>query len=280
MQLDWGRSPLVMGIINITPDSFSDGGQFLAPEKAISHAGKLIREGAHILDLGAESSRPGSLPIDENTEIDRLIPVVEAINREFPHIPISVDTYKPKVIERALAHGAAIINNIKGFGFETEECLTKMKGYDPYLIIMHMRGNPLTMQENLDESENPIPIINSYFEKQISLLRDYGISHERIILDPGIGFGKTVEQNCQILKNLSSFKTISGIQYNFPLLIGLSRKSFMGHILEEENPKNRDLGSKILEVYSYQKGAAMIRTHDVLSLHNSLTLLKAVEDVS
>lgn len=247
------NSPFVMGILNVTPDSFSDGGKYFTPEKAAEHGIRMIDMGADIIDIGGESSRPGADAVSTEEELKRVIPVIQKILLERPSAIISVDTYKRAVALEALQNGAVIINDISGFRFDPK-ILEITKKFNASIIIMHMLGNPKTMQNN-PQYENVVEEIYDFLFTQSQIAQDYEL--DNIFVDPGIGFGKTVEHNLEILRRLGDFKSLG-----FPVLIGLSRKSFIGKLLNLD-VDNRDEATSMLEVLSIKNGARLIRTHNV-----------------
>lgn len=253
--------PYLMGILNITPDSFSDGGLHFDKEVAIKAAVEMIRKGADILDIGGESSRPGSDPVLEEEEIRRIIPVIEGILEIIPEAIISVDTYKSRVAEKALKSGAAIINDITGGRLDTQ-ILDIISEYKATYVLMHSRSIPKDMQSYTDYN-NLIGEIKMSLEHRLQIAKSHNIG--QIIVDPGIGFAKTVDQNYEIIKRLHEFTA-----FDCPLLIGLSRKSFIGTSLNLATDK-RDFPSAILETISIMNGARIIRTHNV---DNFLTVKK------
>jgi dihydropteroate synthase len=242
-----------MGVLNVTPDSFSDGGKFLAPDNAISRAQQMIEEGADIIDIGGESSRPGSEPVSEEEELNRIIPVLDALSSA--EIPISVDTYKANVAEKALAKGAAIINDISGLNFDPE-LADVVAEHNASIILMHTLGKPKTMQKNI-YYDDVIEDIHQYLENSIETAMNAGISEENIVIDPGIGFGKTIEHNLEIIKRLKEFSDL-----NKPILIGTSRKSFIGKILDLP-VEDRLEGTLATLAVSIMNGAKILRVHDV-----------------
>lgn len=254
--------PLIMGIVNITPDSFSDGGNYLDPQTAILHAKKLAEEGADILDLGAESSRPGSDAVSEEEELRRLLPVLDALLSDTSiKTPISIDTYKPAVATACLDRGAHIINDITGA--QNPEMRSIAAKHDVPLIIMHMQGTPKTMQEN-PQYHDVVDDIIDFFEQQIRLCRQENVT--KIICDPGIGFGKTADHNLEILKRLQEFSILS-----VPLLIGTSRKSFIQKTIGGA-PHDRLEGTLASNVIAAVHGAHIFRVHDVKACKRALDL--------
>lgn len=246
-------SAYVMGILNVTPDSFSDGGKYLNPDIAAEHGIEMIDKGADLIDIGGESNRPGSESISSEEESKRILPVIQKILLERPTAIISVDTTKNIVASKALQHGAVIINDISGFKNDIKLVETTKK-FNASLAIMHMLGNPKTMQQNPDY-ENVVEEIYDFLEAQTEIAVNAGIKN--IFVDPGIGFGKTVDHNLEIIQRLGDFKSLG-----YPILIGLSRKSFLGKILDLD-VENRDVPTSIVETLSVKNGARIIRTHNV-----------------
>jgi len=243
----------VMGILNVTPDSFSDGGKYLDKARAINFGIKMLNNGADIVDIGGESSRPGAQTIDAETEIERVIPVIEGILLRNPEAILSVDTTKNEVAELALNAGAKMINDISGGTFEPDIMKTVADHRAAY-VIMHMKGKPSDMQSN-PSYENVIEEIYDFLYQQIRKAKNAGIQH--IFVDPGIGFGKRVEDNFNIIKRLEDFKSLS-----YPILLGVSRKSFLGKFLDLK-VDDRDIPTSITESFAVEKGARIIRTHNV-----------------
>ena len=259
---DWCTNPkkrtLVMGIVNVTPDSFSDGGKYFAPITAIDFAFKLIDEGADIIDIGGESTRPGADKVSCSEELARVIPVIEGIRSNKNKILISIDTTKSVVAKEAVEAGANIINDVSGLSFDNQmpETIAQLK---VPVIIMHMKGNPSDMQEN-PKYKDLINEIITYFEEKINIAINTGIEREMIILDPGIGFGKTVEHNFKILSELNRFNNLE-----LPLLIGPSRKSFIGLTLNLP-PEDRLDGTAATVAVGVNNGARIVRVHDVKNM--------------
>jgi len=246
-----------MGILNITPDSFSDGGKYYNLDNAVEYALELVKQGADIIDVGGESTRPGAKAISLDDEINRVVPVIKSI-RSVSSIPISIDTYKSEVAQIALDSGANIINDISGLKFDSK-MIDVVKEHNVPIVIMHIKGTPLNMQIN-PYYDNIIDEIKSYFEKRINLCLDYGIPKTHIILDPGIGFGKQLNDNFTIIKELNTF-----IELGYPILIGPSRKSFIGLTLDL--PVNDRLeGTAAAITASIMNGAHIVRVHDVLEM--------------
>ncbi|MDF1645705.1 MAG: dihydropteroate synthase [Legionellaceae bacterium] len=256
--------PLLMGILNVTPDSFSDGGLFLKPDNAFKQAEKMIHEGADILDIGAESTRPGALSLDTQQELDRLIPVIELITARYD-IALSVDTYKPDVMKAAVRAGAACINDV--YALQKPGALAMAASLDVPVCLMHMQGIPETMQEGLDAQDDMVLRVQQFFKARIAACLAAGISQSQLILDPGFGFGKTVRQNLKLVQQLSKFYIDT-----FPLLLGVSRKSTIGAVLQQA-VSHRLSGGLALSVYAAEQGVAIIRTHDVGETQEALQMI-------
>ncbi len=247
------KKPLVMGILNVTPDSFSDGGEFFNIDDAVNHAKQMIADGADIIDVGGESTRPGSSVVSVGEQISRVVPVIKAI-REFSHLPISIDANLVKVAEAAIKAGANIINDV---GAASDNGMANLSvKYDLPIIIMHMKGVPKDMQ-NRPYYDDCVEEITGFLRQRSSYLIKKGVAIDKIIVDPGIGFGKRVEDNLAIINDLENFK-----QLGFTILIGLSRKSFLG-ALTGDDVDNREAQTLIADFMSVQHGADIIRVHNV-----------------
>lgn len=251
----WGDRTYVMGILNTTPDSFSDGGDFNTLPAAIAQARKMILAGADLLDVGGQSTRPGAATVSLAEELDRTIPVIQALRREF-EIPISIDTTRAEVAHAAIQAGADVINDISGGTFDPSILAIAAQTQAP-IILMHLRGTPQTMQQ-LTDYQDLIGEMQDFFHQQVNLAHQEGVLSNQIMLDPGIGFAKTPGQNLTVLRELSAFKRLG-----FPLLVGPSRKSFIGHILNQPDPKQRLWGTGAACVAAIAGGADLIRVHDV-----------------
>lgn len=263
-----GVRPLVMGILNVTPDSFWTGGRYLAHEAAIQHGCRLVEEGADLLDIGAESSRPGSEPLEEAEEIRRLIPVVEELARKTT-VPLSVDTWKAAVARLALDAGASIINDISALRFDSAMGpLVADTGAG--VILMHMKGQPRTMQEN-PSYQDVVGEVSQFLGQQMVAATRMGIRKNQILLDPGIGFGKTLEQNLLLLKYLNRCTALGR-----PVVVGLSRKSFIGHILGRE-VAGRLMGTAGAVIAAVRQGVQVVRVHDVGPIREALAVVEAIE---
>ena len=264
------RRPLVMGIVNVTPDSFSDGGRFDRPEKALAHARELVAAGADILDVGGESTRPGAEPVGVDAELERVIPVIERI-RGVTDVPISIDTVKPEVMRQAVAAGAAMINDVKGL--RADGALAAAAELTVPVCIMHMQGEPRTMQTN-PRYTDVVEDIRLFFSARLAACRDAGIDEFRIVLDPGFGFGKTLDHNLELLSRLDELTDL-----DCPLLIGISRKSMLGKITGRQRPDQRVAASVAAAVLAAQRGASIIRVHDVAESVDALKVWQAVDRI-
>lgn len=260
------NEPLVMGILNVTPNSFSDGGKFLESSVAINHAFKMVEEGANIIDIGGESSRPGSKRISASEELKRILPVIKKL-REKSNVILSCDTYKPEVARTVLDEGVDIINDI--FGLRKKGMLEVVRRYEVPVIVMHMKGTPATMQKN-PQYKNVVDEIYNFFVKRIKYATANGIADDKIIIDPGIGFGKKFEHNLTILKNLAIFTSL-----NKPLLVGISRKSFIGKILDVDVQERLE-GSLSANIVAVLNGANILRVHDVLATVRAIKVFLAL----
>ena len=272
---DWCLNPkretLVMGIVNVTPDSFSDGGKFFSPEVAISHASKLISQGADIIDIGGESTRPGAEQVSESEELKRVIPVIEKIRTDNPTILISIDTTKSSVAKHAVEAGADIINDVSGLSFDNN-MTGIVKSLDVPVVIMHMKGNPQNMQLN-PKYKDIVNEILDFFKMKIKIAIQSGINRSMIILDPGIGFGKTVEHNFELLSRLNEFNVLE-----LPIMIGPSRKSFIGITLDLP-PEDRVEGTAAAVSAGVMNGANIVRVHDVKSMKRVVRIIEKIRNV-
>lgn len=264
-QLDLAH-PHVMGIVNVTPDSFSDGGRYASTEKAVAHALQLVADGAHILDIGGESTRPNATPVGLEEELDRVIPVIERLSLEVD-VPLSIDTYKPQVMRAAVQAGAAIINDIRGLQ-EPEAVQAAAEG-DAGICIMHMQGTPQTMQQN-PQYENVVQEVKGFLQERLEACLAQGIAAERVVLDPGFGFGKRTVHNLALLNGLPDILALGR-----PLLVGLSRKSVLGQIVGSDVDQ-RLHASLAASVISVIKGGRIVRVHDVKATVDALKVVDAV----
>ncbi|MDY0041881.1 MAG: dihydropteroate synthase [Desulforhabdus sp.] len=253
-KLELGERTLVMGILNVTPDSFTDGGQFLEFEPALEQARRLIAEGADILDIGGESTRPFSEPVSRDQELERVIPVIEAV-REFSDIPISIDTTKADVAKLALQAGANIINDVSALRFD-ERMVNLAAATGVPLILMHMLGTPKVMQQNPAYSSLFSQVI-AFLQERIDFATQRGVDREQIVVDPGIGFGKTVSHNLLLIRDLPFLHCL-----NRPVLLGASRKRFIGTVLDRPEHE-REIGTAVVNSFGIAAGAHIIRVHNV-----------------
>ena len=251
----WGDRTYIMGVLNVTPDSFSDGGQFYILERALQQAHEMINQGADIIDIGGQSTRPGAKQITLEEELNRVIPVVKAL-RQQSDITISVDTTRAKVAQEAIEVGADIINDISGATFD-EAMLPTVARMNVPIILMHIRGNPETMQ-TLANYQDVVGEIKKFLQARIDAAIKLGISKKHLIIDPGIGFAKNYQQNITILRNINQLKELG-----YPILIGTSRKTFIGQILDKNEPKDRVWGTAGSCSYAITQGADILRVHDV-----------------
>jgi len=261
------KQSLIMGILNVTPDSFSDGGQFLNKNSAIGHALKMIEEGADIIDIGGESTKPFSSPVSLDEELSRVLPVIEDLRKE-TDVCISIDTTKSEVANQALEMGASIINDVSAMEFDEKMIGIALK-FDCPIVLMHMKGIPKNMQENPHYSSLISEII-TYLNARIDFVLSKGIDRKKIIIDPGIGFGKSVENNFEIINNLNQFADLG-----YPVMLGASRKSFIGITLDVPEDKRVE-GSLAANIIGFQKGVSVFRVHDVDQTRKALTITKKI----
>ncbi len=258
----------IMGILNITPDSFFDGGKYNSIDKALKKAEQIIVDGADIIDIGGESTRPGADAVDADKELRRVIPVIKAIREKFQDIAISIDTYKSQIAKESIDAGADIVNDISGLSFD-EKMLDLLSYNNCGIIAMHIKGEPKNMQKN-PHYEHLIYDINYKFGAILDKAKEYGIDKKRIVLDPGIGFGKTYPDNLKIINNISSFKI-----FGRPILVGASRKNFIGAILDND-PDDRLYGSLAAHISAFINGASIVRTHDVKATKDALKTAESI----
>lgn len=260
-----------MGVVNVTPDSFSDGGQFFDTNVAVHHARRLVEEGADILDVGGESTRPGAEIVPPADEQDRILPVIEAIKKDMPDVLISVDTRNASTMEAALKAGADIINDVSALTYDTESLSIVVKAQVP-VILMHAQGTPDMMQNN-PHYKDAVSEVLEYLKERKEVCIKAGVRTENIVLDPGIGFGKRLEDNLTLLKNFDSFRDLGTL-----LLIGTSRKSFIEKLCPNTSPKDRLPGSLASVLVAVQAGVDIVRVHDVEETKQALTVWKAIND--
>ncbi|XLQ12394.1 MAG: dihydropteroate synthase [cyanobacterium endosymbiont of Epithemia adnata isolate EadnSB Bon19] len=254
----WGKRTYIMGILNVTPDSFSDGGQFNTLETALIQAKILINSGADIIDIGGQSTRPGSQQISFEEELNRVIPIIKLLRQE-TSIPISIDTTRASVAEAAIEAGADLVNDVSGGTFDSQMFAVVAKLKVP-IILMHIRGNPQTMQQLTDYTDLIEEVIQ-WLDNQLNLAMKAGIKRSHLIIDPGIGFAKTYSQNLELLQRLSEFRRL--VQ---PIVVGVSRKRFIGHIVQQNNPKQRLWGTAAACCGAIAQSADILRVHDVAQI--------------
>jgi len=258
--------PLLMGVVNVTPDSFSDGGRYLQTAAAVTHARQLVAEGADILDIGGESTRPGAASVSLEEERRRVLPVLEALADA--GVPLSLDTQKPELMREAAAAGVAMINDVNGF--ESAGAFEAVLAGDSAICIMHRQGNAQTMQQS-PQYADVVDEVQGYLEQRVAAAQRAGLGRERIVIDPGFGFGKTLDHNLELLRFMGRFAA-SGI----PVLAGLSRKSMIG-ALTGRDTGDRVFGSVAAALVAAQRGAAILRVHDVAATRDALAIWNAVE---
>jgi dihydropteroate synthase len=269
---EWGKRTYLMGVLNVTPDSFSDGGDFNTIESALAQADSMVKSGVDIIDIGGQSTRPGAAEISLEAEIDRVIPVVQMLRQKadiFSSVPISVDTTRAQVAKAAIEAGADIVNDISGATFDSEMLSTVAQLQVP-IILMHIRGTPQTMQK-LTDYQDLIGEIRDFLESRIVAAVAAGIDKSQIIIDPGIGFAKTYNQNLEILRQLPKFRGL-----DCPILVGVSRKSFIGHILNQPQAKQRIWGTAAACTSAIANSADILRIHDVREMHDVCLVADAI----
>jgi dihydropteroate synthase len=259
--------PRIAGIINVTPDSFSDGGRFLDAQRAIEHGLKLVEEGADLLDIGGESTRPGADPVSAADEIARVVPVIEALAKQ-ASVPIAIDTSKPEVMRAAVAAGAGIINDV--YALRRDGALDAAAQLKVPVCLMHMQGEPRSMQD-APHYDDVVSDVRRFLAERIFACEMSGIDKNRIIADPGFGFGKTLEHNLALLRALDQFAALG-----VPLLVGLSRKAMIGTLTGRDRHDDRAVGSAAAALLAVQKGAAIVRVHDVAATRDALAVWEGV----
>jgi len=262
--LNFKRIPNIMGILNLTPDSFSDGGKFNKRKTGLKHAINLSKFGANIIDVGGESTRPGSKPISEKEEWKRIEKIIREIGKK---IPLSLDTRKANIMNKGVKMGIKLINDISGLGYDPKTVDVLKKNKSPF-VIQHSQGIPENMQNN-PKYKNELLDIYDFFEEKIKFLRSKGIKHNNIIIDPGIGFGKNLKHNMNLIRNVSIFHTLG-----FPILLGLSRKKFIKDLSGKNDTKERIGGTIASSLYSMMQGVQILRIHDVIESIQSIKVFK------
>jgi dihydropteroate synthase len=268
--IDFTKGPILMGVVNVTPDSFSDGGQFYNPEEAIAHALKLEEEGADILDIGGESTRPGAQPVTPEEEQARILPVIEGVCKAKKRALVSVDTRHSDTMQKAVEAGANIINDISALGHDTES-LNVVVQTGVSVILMHMQGTPETMQAR-PQYDDVVDDVFAYLQERVRVCMEAGVLQNRIICDPGIGFGKTLENNLSILKNIDKFHELG-----CPILLGASRKSFIEKACPDTPPEARLPGSLAAALWGLQQGVQLFRVHDVAETHQAFRIAQGIK---
>ncbi len=266
-----GPDPVLVGVLNVTPDSFSDGGDFLDPAKAASHASTMLEEGAGIIDVGGESTRPGSDPVTQEEEARRVVSVIEEILSERPDAIVSIDTYRAATAEAALGAGARIVNDVTALRGDPRMVEVVAEARCP-VVLMHMLGEPRTMQQD-PRYADVVREVRDFLAERAEHAVAAGVEPESVILDPGIGFGKTLEHNLALLRHLDEL-----VALGFPVLVGASRKSFLGRITGVEEARDRVLGTVAANVIAYEKGATLFRVHDVRANREALAVARAILD--
>ncbi|HEY2584695.1 MAG TPA: dihydropteroate synthase [Tepidisphaeraceae bacterium] len=266
---DPARRTLVMGVLNVTPDSFSDGGRFSDPGVAIAHAREMAAAGATLIDIGGESTRPGSQPVPEAEQIRRIVPVVRALANQIPAL-LSIDTTRAAVAEAALDAGAHLVNDISG-GLDDPALLPMVARRAVPVVLMHMQGTPATMQINPTYAD-VVGEIKQFLRDRVSAAESVGIDPSRILIDPGIGFGKRMEHNLELLRRLAGFTSLGR-----PMVVGVSRKGFIGRITGEDLPSGRRFGTAAAVAWSIANGAAIVRVHDVAPMAQVVRIIEAIQ---
>src|SRR5918997_481963 len=264
-----GPDPVLVGVLNVTPDSFSDGGDFLGPEMAVARAATMLDGGAHVIDVGGESTRPGSDPVSPEEEARRVVPVIRGTVAGRPDAIVSIDTYRSETAEAALGAGARIVNDVSALRGDPRMAGVVADARCP-VVLMHMLGEPKTMQRD-PRYGDVVREVRDFLAARAGHALAAGVGEENVILDPGIGFGKSVEHNLALLNNLHSI-----VELGVPVLVGASRKSFIGKITGVEDARERVFGTVAANVIAYERGATLFRVHDVRANREALTLAEAV----
>lgn len=270
--VDFSAAPFLIGILNITPDSFSDGGAFSDVDRAVSRAREMIEEGADIIDIGAESTRPGAAEISAGEQISRIETVLPRIRANHPTIPLSIDTRSAEVAERAIELGADIVNDVSAATAD-ERMVEVVRETGVPLILMHMRETPETMQEGAIVYDEIVEDVLHYLMARVEAVTAAGMRRDMLAIDPGIGFGKTTEHNLSLMRHLDRF-----VERGLPVLVGASRKTFIGKILGQPAPADRVAGSVVCAIQAAMTGVQMIRVHDVAQTKNALRMVSAIRN--
>ena len=262
--LNFQKIPNIMGVLNLTPDSFSDGGRFNTKNKGVKHAIMMFKSGANIIDVGGESTKPGSEAINKKLEWTRIEKILKLISKK---IPISLDTRKSEIMEKGIKQGVKIINDVSGLGYDSQT-VNVLKNYKTPFVIQHSQGTPDNMQER-PKYKNELLDIYDFFEKKLKFLRSIGINHNNIIIDPGIGFGKNLKHNMNLISNISIFHSLG-----FPILVGNSRKRFIKDLSGKNDTKNRIGGTVASSIYLMMQGVQILRIHDVNEVQQAIKVFK------
>ena len=268
----WGPGPALVGILNVTPDSFSDGGDFLDPEAAAARAASMLDEGAHVIDVGGESTRPGSDPVSSDEEVRRVVPVIERLMADRPGAAISVDTYRATTAEAAIRAGASVVNDVTALRGDPAMAALVAEAGCP-VVLMHMKGEPKTMQRE-PRYADVVREVRDFLAERAELAVSAGVKPENVIVDPGIGFGKTLDHNLALLRDLDAI-----LDLGFPVLVGASRKRFIGSITGVEEARDRVYGTVATSVMAYERGATLFRVHDVRANREALAVAAAIRSV-
>jgi dihydropteroate synthase len=266
--LTFGPDPVLMGVLNVTPDSFSDGGEFFGAEPAVAHAEMMFDEGAQVIDVGGESTRPGSDPVNPEEELRRVLPVIRGILSARPDAIVSIDTYRSSTAKAALDTGARVVNDVTALGDPKMAGLVAERGCP--IVLMHMLGEPKSMQQD-PRYEDVVREVRDFLTERAERAIRAGVEPENVILDPGIGFGKTLEHNLKLLNRLDSL-----VELGFPVLVGVSRKSFLGKITGSDDTKDRLFGTVAANVLAYERGASLFRVHDVRASGEALAVAATI----
>ncbi len=272
MQLDFMHGPILMGILNITPDSFYDGGQNDTVQTVLKRAGTMVQNGARILDIGGESARPGAKPVTAKEEQERVIPVIEAVSEQFPETRISIDTRNASTMQAALETGAGMINDITALTYDPD-ALKIVSDHKVPVCLMHMKGEPGTMQKD-PKYDDVVQEVYAYLKERRDVCVDAGLDQAQIILDPGIGFGKTLEHNLKLLTQIDKFHSL-----NCPVMLGASRKSFIEKLIPGTPAEDRLPGSLAAALWAYQRGVQIFRVHDVPETAQAIQVFSAISSV-
>ena len=264
--LNFLKIPNIMGVLNLTPDSFSDGGKFNTSKKGLNHALEMFKSGANIIDIGGESTRPGSKTVDKKTEWKRIEKIIKLLSKK---IPISLDTRKSEIMKKGIKYGVKIINDVSGLEYDSET-INVLKNHKIPFVIQHSQGTPENMQ-NKPKYKNELLDIYDFFEQKINFLKKIGIKHNNIIIDPGIGFGKNLKHNINLISNISIFHSLG-----FPILVGNSKKRFIKEIANKNDTKERIGGTVASSIYLMMQGVQILRIHDVNELLQGIKVFKEI----